>query len=83
MAQFAQGFRFDLANALARDVELFADFFERVIGVEVDAEAHTQHFCFARCQLCEHCVRGLAQRLGGRLIDRRGDRGVFDEIAEV
>ena len=31
MAQFAQRLRFDLADALARHVEVFADLFERVL----------------------------------------------------
>jgi len=40
MAQLAQCLGLDLADALARDVELLADFLERVIGIHVDAEAH-------------------------------------------
>src|SRR5690606_34947360 len=43
MPQLAQRLRLDLADALARDVELLADLFERVVGVHVDAEAHAQH----------------------------------------
>ena len=48
MAQFAQGFGFDLADTFAGYVKLFADFFERVVGIHVDTEAHTQDFGFAR-----------------------------------
>src|SRR2546430_1981014 len=33
-------FRFDLPNTLSRHRELLADFFERVVGVHADAEAH-------------------------------------------
>jgi len=40
VTQFAQCFGFDLANAFAGDVELLADFFQRVIGVHIDAETH-------------------------------------------
>src|SRR6266567_835890 len=43
MAELAQRLRLDLADALARDVELLADLFERVVGVHFDAEAHAQH----------------------------------------
>ena len=50
VAQFAQGLGFDLADAFAGDVELLADFFQRVIRVHVDAEAHAQHALFARRQ---------------------------------
>src|SRR5579875_2037211 len=38
MTQLAQGLGFDLANPLAGDVELLADFFQGVVGVHVDAE---------------------------------------------
>src|SRR3546814_4233693 len=48
MAQLAQRLGLDLANALAGDVELLADFFERVVGVHVDAEAHPQHLGLTR-----------------------------------
>ena len=40
-------FGFDLADAFAGDVELFADFFQRVVGVHFDTETHAQHFRFA------------------------------------
>ena len=43
VSQLAQRLRFDLADALASHVELLADFFQRVVGVHVDAEAHAQH----------------------------------------
>src|SRR6185312_4185611 len=43
VAQLAQRLRLDLADALARDIELLADLFERVVGIHVDAEAHAQH----------------------------------------
>ena len=40
VAQLAQRLGFYLPDSLARDVELLADLFERVIGVHVDTEAH-------------------------------------------
>jgi hypothetical protein len=43
MFQFTQRLGFDLADALAGQRELLADFFQRVVGVHADAEAHTQH----------------------------------------
>jgi hypothetical protein len=45
--EFAQGFGFDLTDTFARDRELLADLFERVIGVHADAEAHAQDAFFA------------------------------------
>lgn len=50
MHQLTHGLALDLTNPLARDVELFADFFERVIRLRVDAVTHTQHLRFARRQ---------------------------------
>ena len=43
MLQLAQRLRFDLADALSRHRELLADFFQRVVGVHADAEAHAEH----------------------------------------
>ncbi len=83
MAQFAQCFRFDLADTLAGDIELFADFFERVVGVHIDAEAHAQHLGFARSQTSEHLASRLTQAFDRRGVDRRRDRRVFDEVAQV
>src|SRR5499427_691501 len=54
MAQLAQRLGLDLADALARDVELLADLFQRVVGVHVDAEAHAQNLRFARREAGEH-----------------------------
>jgi hypothetical protein len=48
--QLAQRLRFDLADTFAGDRELLADFFQRVVGVHADAEAHAQHAFFARGQ---------------------------------
>ena len=36
MLQLAQRLGFDLADTLARDAELLADFFQRVIGMNTD-----------------------------------------------
>ncbi len=38
---------FDLADAFACHVELLADLLERVVGIHVDTETHTQHLGFA------------------------------------
>ncbi len=46
--QLPQRLGLDLAYALARDVELLADFLERVVGGHLDAEAHAQHFRLSR-----------------------------------
>src|ERR1700675_2647429 len=50
MLQLAQRLGFDLADALAGHRELLADFFQGVVGVHADAEAHEKHAFFARVQ---------------------------------
>jgi hypothetical protein len=48
MLQLPQRLRLDLADAFAGNRELLADFFQRVVGVHADAEAHAQHAFLAR-----------------------------------
>ena len=48
MLQLAQGLCLDLANTLAGNAELLANFLERVIGVHADAKTHTQNAFFTR-----------------------------------
>ena len=48
LAQLAQGLCFDLANALAGDVEFLADLFERMLALAADAETQPDHFLFLR-----------------------------------
>ena len=48
MLELAQRFRFDLTNPFARHAELLTHFFQRVIGVHPDTEAHAQHTFFTR-----------------------------------
>src|SRR6185312_5334612 len=42
MPQLAQGLGLDLADALARDLEVLAHLLEGVVGLLADAEAHAQ-----------------------------------------
>src|SRR5690606_11265567 len=83
VAQLAQRFRFDLADTLARYVELLADFFERVIGIHVDTETHAQYLGFACREASEYLAGGLAQAFAGGGVDWRCNRRVFDEVAEM
>src|SRR5258706_16084428 len=83
MAQLAQRFGFYLPDALARDVELLANFFERVIGVHLDAETHAQHLGLARRERIEHVLGRIAQARVDRGIRGRHGRLILDEIAKV
>src|SRR5690606_5808513 len=80
--ELAQGFGLDLADALAGDVELLADLFQRMVGVHADAKTHTQDSLFPRGERGQHAGRGLAQvRVDGG-IERQDRVFVLDEIAE-
>ena len=48
MAQLAQRFGLDLADALARDVKFLADLLERMRLAVDQTEAHAKHLLFAR-----------------------------------
>ena len=83
MAQFSECLGFDLSDAFAGDVELLADFFQRVIGVHADTEAHTQHLGFPRGQGFQNVFGRPGQTGAGSRIHGRLHVLVFHEIAEV
>ena len=58
MAQFAEGLGFDLANALASDGEVLANFFERVLATILQPEPHLDYFFLARAESFQD-FRGL------------------------
>ena len=70
MAQFAQGLGFDLADSLAGYVKLLAHFFQGVVGVHFDTEAHAQHLGLARGQAGEHGAGSFAQAFSGSGVNR-------------
>src|ERR1700722_10544137 len=83
MAQLAQCFGFDLADAFAGYGEALADFFQSVLAAVFEAEAHFDYFFFARGQ--------RAQDLSSLVLEVHVDHGfgwrdygaVFDEVAEM
>ena len=83
MFELAQRLGLDLADAFTRDRELLADFFQRVIGVHADAEAHAQHTLFSRGEAGQHPRRGLAQVGMDCRIERLDGVLVLDEVAEM
>jgi hypothetical protein len=83
MLQLPQRLRLDLPNTLSGHRELLPDFFQRVVGVHADAEAHAEHAFFAGGERGQHARRGFAQVGLDRGIDRQDRVLVLDEIAEV
>src|SRR5262249_47515244 len=82
LAQLAQRLGFDLSNPFARNRELFAYFFQRVVGLLPDPEAHAQDLLLARRQRRQNLARLLAQVALDRGLHGRGRQLVLDEIAE-
>ena len=54
MAHLTQCFGFDLADALPGDIELFPDFFQRVVIVHANAKAHSDYFGFPFSQAVQN-----------------------------
>src|ERR1043165_2786518 len=83
VAQLAERLRLDLADALAGDLEVLADFLERVIALLADAEAHAEDLLLARRERREH-LAGLVREVDADdALARRDDRLVLDEVAKV
>ncbi len=83
MTQLTQRLRFDLTDTFAGYVELFTHFFQRVVGVHIDTETHTQHFRFTRGETGQHVVRRRTQAFGGRGVQRQLEGGILDEIPQM
>jgi len=83
MAQLAQRLRFDLADTLARDLEIATDLFEGVVALLADAEAHAQDLLLARRQRLEHATRLLLEVEVQHGVRGRDRVLVLDEVAEV
>src|SRR5512140_1223579 len=83
VTQLTQRFSFDLADSLAGDLEVLADFFERVIGLLADAEPHARGLLFARRERGAHLASLVGEVDRDDALARRDDRLVLDEVAEV
>ena len=83
MAQLAQGLGFYLSNPFPGYVELLAHFLQRVVGIHVDTETHTQHLGFAAGQPRQYFTGCFLQALAGCGIHRGMNGVVLDEVAQV
>src|ERR1700674_859642 len=81
-AKLAQGFSFDLADALTSDIELLTDFFQRMLALAADAEAQTNHLLFFRRQRLQDIGRLIADIGVDYGIYRRSHPAVFNQIAQ-
>src|SRR5690554_6954496 len=83
VTQLAQGLGFDLTDTLPGDVELLADFFQGVIRIHVDTEAHAQYLGFPCGESGEDLAGGFLEVFHGGRVDRRFHGAVLDEVAQM
>ena len=79
MAQAAQGFALDLADALACETELFTHLFEGVIVTILQSKAQAQDARLSRRERVKHFLDLLAQQLGIRALDGCGGHLILHE----
>src|SRR5262249_29118149 len=83
VAQFAQRLGLNLANALTRDGEHLADFFEGALIAVLEPITHADYAFFARTELLQHRGHRLLQAEADGCLRWRDQGLVFDEIAQV
>src|SRR5580693_6436523 len=83
MAQLAQCFGFDLADAFAGYGEALADFFQSVFAAVFEAEAHFDYFFFARRQRAQDLSSLVLEVHVDHGFGRRDYGAVFNEVAEM
>src|SRR5579864_1414759 len=79
-AQLPQRLGFDLPDALAGDVELLPDFFQRVLALAADAETQPDYFFFLRRQRLENACRFAADVSFDHGVYRRSHPAILNEI---
>src|SRR5262249_40019598 len=81
--QLAERLGFNLADALARYVELLTDLFQGVLAAVAEAEPHLDDLLLARAERLHHGFRLLAQIQFNDGLRGRQHSAVFDEVAEM
>ncbi len=79
--ELAQRLVLDLTDALARDAEVAADLFEGVFASVDEPLAKLQHHRLALVELVERFLEFFTENDLARLIDRRFDVVVGDEVS--
>ena len=83
MAELGQSLGLDLADALARDAKLAADFLERT-GMSVDkAKAQLDNLALTIGKRVEHLGELLLQHGEAGCIGRNDSLGVLDKVAQL
>ena len=69
MSQLAECLGFDLTDTFAGHIELFADLFQGVIRIHVDAKTHPQHFGLPSGEAGENLLGALSQASYRRMLN--------------
>src|SRR5262245_32981444 len=83
MSKLPERLGFDLADPLARDGEVLADLFERVLRAVADAEAHLDDLLLARRQRLQYRLGLLLEVQVDHRVGGRNDGAIFDEVAKM
>src|SRR5581483_10770142 len=83
MAHFSQRLGFDLADALARDLELPAHFLERARVAIAQAKAQLEHLALALGEAGEHVTEFVLQQAEARDLGRILSGLILDKIAKA
>src|ERR1017187_1760788 len=83
VAELAQSFGLNLANALASDGKHLSDLFQSVLRTIIHTEAHSQDLFFPRTESTQHLRGSLLKVYMDDRIGGRDSALVFDEVAEV
>ena len=82
MTQLAHRARFDLTDALTREIEVFADFFESAGFAAVESETKLQDFTLTFVERRQEALDLFGEKSRGRDLEGRLGRTVFDDVAE-
>src|SRR5580698_661702 len=83
VTELAEGLGFDLADALAGDLEGLADLFEGVFAAVLEAEAHLDDTLLAGSERAQDLRGVLLEVDRDDCVGRRDGHAVFDEVSEV
>ena len=82
MSKFRHGPSFDLADALAREIEVFADLFEGARLAAVEAKAQLQDLALTLVEWSKEAVDFVGQQRGCGSLERRFGTTILDHVAE-
>src|SRR5258708_16254610 len=83
MTELAQSLGFNLTDAFACDMELFAHFFQRAAAAIIQTKAQLENLALALGQTIEHILHLLLEQLMTGGIGRRKRSVILNEVTQV